>query len=504
MKEMSKVRCFRFLAALAILMPTLIGKKERVVAQSEWVVWQQASNISQTPENSEYPAIVADKFGYVHVFWSEDVGGEPFDVDGRQHTGNSIVYSRWDGTAWTAPMDIIYLPADRLVGTVAATVDAKNHLHIVWSGQSNLYYSSAPSWTAGSAHAWSPPSVVSSESARSRWESDIAVDALGNVHVTYATRGGSAGVYYRASRDDGLTWEIPVRISSPFDPLERNFSNIQVVLDKQNRLHVTWQTNQQDGFGQAVYYARSVDGGAIWSDCSQLGYRDPGDFEASYPYIVAMPSSEIHLIYLDGPHQGRSHRISYDGGQSWSAPKRILTGMEGVNGYVFPLTDGVGQMYLIVNMRTVNQVHGIFYTKWLDGHWSPVTPIELDDQNGGAHFTAGAVRLGKELHIVWSQLGRGEIGHISGEVRGIPQTPPQSVPEQIQSEPESEEISSEETERIDIAVSSVPRGSTQLDTRPLVFNYQTVNFVLANVAASLLLVGITVTVVLRRRQSSSP
>jgi hypothetical protein len=423
-------RLIQLICLSTLLLFSLSGSRAlSIVAQSDTVTWLRPSNLSNTPQNSEYPAIVADRLGYVHVFWSEDVDGTPFQPDKPPQSGNTILYKRWDGVSWTSPVDVLHIPGEGVALFVAADVDADSRLHVVWTGQWNIYYSSAPSWRANSAHAWNKPLVVATESARTRWESDVVADASGNLHIAYATRGSDAGVYYIRSQDGGLTWSLPVKLSQPFDRLETSFSHVRVITDDAGRLHVVWQTNQEDGYGQAVYYARSTDEGESWSRAEQLGYRDAGDFEASYPCLAGVSDSELHLIYIDGSAEGRFHRISRDCGETWSAPYHIIPGMEGINGYVFPLVDRARQMHLIVNMRTrVGQTGGIFYAHWLGREWTRPFQIELLDQGGGAHFAAGSVRLGNELHVVWSQLDRGEIGHIHGVVPSIPPTSPLPVP----------------------------------------------------------------------------
>lgn len=460
-----------------------------VAAQSYDVTWLKASNLSNTPVNSEHPAIVADSFGYVHVLWSEDVGGEPFDHDKGPHSGNSIVYMRWDGSSWTPLMDILFVPNDPIAKFVAVDIDANNRLHAVWTGQSNLYYSNALSWQAESAHAWSQPVIVASNSARTRWESDVVADASGNVHILYATRGDEPGVYHIRSQDGGVTWEQPTKLSEPFDRLETSFSNVKTVMDGAGRIHAVWETNQEEGYGQAVYYARSTDGGQSWTAALQKGYRESGEFEVSWPYIIAVNESELHLIYVDGAADGRYHRISRDGGATWSDPYHIIPDMEGVNGYVFPVVDGGGRMHLIINMRTITQIGGIFYADWLGDSWSPVVRIDLTDQGGGAHYTAGAMRLGNELHVVWTQLSRGEIGHIYGIIPSISQTPPLDVPTPQSPAPTpspraTEDILLPTTTPIPPPATLPPTAST-----PAPSTFSLLNPVVISIGTSLFLVG---------------
>jgi hypothetical protein len=402
-----------------------------VAGSSGIIRWSKPTNISDSPPLSTHPAIVSDDYGNIHVFWSEELGGrarQPGDIGGE---GNSIVYTRWDGTSWTDPVDILSVPEDTVAEFVAVDVDTDSRLHIVWTGQTNFYYSNALSWEADSAHAWRKPVVIATNSARSRLESNIAVGGSGDIHIIYAARGTEAGIYYIRSQDGGETWSMASLLSEPFDALERSYSTVRIIADEAGRLHAVWQTSQQEGFGQAIYYTRSADQGQSWSTPKQLAYRDPGDTWVDWPYLMAEGDSKLHLLYVDGSSEGREHRISVDSGETWSDPYHIITEMEGINGYVFPLVDNSDQMHLIVNMRTSNrQIVGVYYSQQLDNTWSPVVPIDITSPAApSAHYTTGAMRLGNEIHIVYNQISTGEIWHMRGTLPDVdPEPTPTPIP----------------------------------------------------------------------------
>ncbi|MCD4737788.1 MAG: glycoside hydrolase [Anaerolineae bacterium] len=413
-----------------------------VEAQAGPIIWTAPLNISNTPASSGHPAIITDDYGYVHVFWSEEVGGGPVrSRDGSAlSTGNSIYYTRWDGVSWTSPLDILFVPAEAIAAGVAVALDAANRLHLVWTGQSNFYYSNALSQQAVSAHAWSTPLIVANNSARSAQESDIVAAGDGNLHIVYATRGAAAGIYHICSQDEGQSWKMETKLSRSFDHLENSLSKVQLITDGADRLHVVWQTNQEQGYGQAIYYTRSVDGGETWEAPGQFEYRDPTDTFVGWPYITAMGDSEIHLIYVNGSNVGRAHRVSTDGGETWGAAQDILTTMEGINGYIVPLVDATGQRHLLVNMRTrAEQKVGIYYTRWLGDNLLPVKPLDdFSPAASSAHYTAAAVRLGNELHVVYTHLGGAEIWYLRGTVLSVAPlvslSPPLTGTEEIISE----------------------------------------------------------------------
>jgi hypothetical protein len=448
MAHMKNRRRFFFLTVftLAALVFSAAPTINSVRAQSNSITWSAPINLSNTPESSSRPAIVTDQFGYVHVFWSEEVGGRSIYGIPKAliHDGNTIMYTRWDGKTWTQPIDILFVPGDDVATYVAATVDGDGWLHILWSGQSDIYYSKAPAWQADSAHNWTAPVAVASGNARTQWESDIIASKDGTLHAIYATGGGDPGIYHIQSVDHGETWGPPTRISGPLDILEENVSNARICIDGVGRLHVTWQTNQEEGYGQSAYYARSIDGGATWSAPYQLGYRRPGDYGVVFPSIACVGDSEIHIINVGGAwHYGRYEHISTDGGATWSEPYHILTDLEGVNGYTYLLVDGAGQKHLVTTMRTsAEQQGGTFYARWMNNAWSPesLAVPEADDTGPGAHWTATAVRLGNEIHILWNTNftdKAGEIWHTRGIIPGVPQQAAVPVPNTNPAVPDS-------------------------------------------------------------------
>jgi len=461
------------------------------VAQSGPIVWSPHTNLSNSPQASAHPAIVADDYGLVHVFWSEEVGGKPVTPgEGIRNTGNSIFYTRWDGQSWSAPLDILFVPHEVRAEWPVATIDAENKLHVLWESYTTVYYSSAPSWDADSAQNWSQPLLLTASSNSTPWGAGIAADVQGTLHVVYAAIGDEEGLNYTRSTDGGETWELPFRLYGPFAPSEEPPSMVQIVTDEAGRLHVVWQRNQVEGSGYGVYYARSTNGGETWDAPIQLADRDPEDFSVGTPYLIANGASELHLIYVDGAYtgsKGRFHRISRDGGASWGEPMLIIPELVGINGYVMPVLDGAGQMHLIANMRTEEeQAVGIYYARWLGTGWSPVTPIDVSIPQ--IHYTAVTVRLGNELHIVYNQLRGAEIWHIHGLVSQLTPQPTLALPTPtLPAQPTQTAAPTLSAVTLDIKTGAPPSPGETLSyqTTPLVFH----PLVLAVVSALIIATG---------------
>lgn len=428
-------RAWLSISPLAIILIAIIliaAGAAPACAQSGGIQWSEPVNLSESGTNSTHPTILADPYGYVHVFWSEDLNGEPVEPGEMPTQATAtIMYRRWDGIGWSDPVDILAASGNDMTDFIAAAIGPDGRIHVVWTGLTHTYYSSALVSEAGNPHAWSEPAAIAAENARSSREESVAATPDGVVHVIYATRGVSAGVHHIASSDGGRSWSMPVRVSASLDLLERGYANVRVVSDGEGRLHATWQTFEEQGYGQGAYYCRSLDGGMTWSTPLLAGYRDPGDFSVEFPYVTVGKGADLHLIYVDGAtSRGRAYRISHDSGETWSEPKTILESLEGISGYVMAVRDGTDQIHLIANMRDAeSMVHGFYYARSEGDGFSMPVPIAVSAPSApDAYYAAVAVRLGNEIHVVWHGLVSGEIWSMRGEIRGLPAATPLTAP----------------------------------------------------------------------------
>ncbi len=293
----------------------------------------------------------------MHVIWAEDVGGESILGIPNQLLGetNSLVYTRWDGSTWSDPVDIISVPGDSLADYASLAVDSTGMLHLVWTGLSMIYYSRSPAVGANSPHAWSAP-VVLDNSARTAWESSVAVDQENTVHIVYATRDVVPAVMYVRIEHDPLeldapaqpTTSLPIRLSPPLQPPEEvAFLHVSLRIDSKDRIHVLWGVAREEGFGQAVYYTRSPDGGSTWSEAIRLAQGERGRANVEFPSLGIVGDSELHLIYCYPANMARQERISLDSGETWGEPHTIYPELEGISGFNVQVTDAAGNLHVL-------------------------------------------------------------------------------------------------------------------------------------------------------------
>jgi hypothetical protein len=388
--------------------------------QTGGVSWEPPRNLSNSPTLSAYPAIVADTYGYLHVLWSEELTGEAAVGDESMAAGSTLLYSRFDGTSWSVPVDLFYLPYEPNAAYPRLVIDDHQRLHLVWTGMENVYYSNAPALEAYSARSWLEPFVISESRAASRFDSSVAVDRGGAIYVAYAGRGEEHGIWYRRSEDSGATWSPPAALTTQLRTDEASFSTVQVIVDSLNVIHVVWQTSDGDGYDRGVYYTRSTDEGRSWAPALTVKYTDATGGFLGWPFLFASSTGRLHLVYTRENNKARYYRISDNQGESWGEEQIILPEMEGINGYVFPLEDNAGNLHLIANLRTqATQEIGIYYAAYDHGVWSTALPVAVGAAAPSAHYAAGAVRLGNELNVVWTDIDGGEIWYERGFIKNV-------------------------------------------------------------------------------------
>ncbi len=405
---------------LVFFLITSLWDVKPLEAQSDDITWSLPVNLSDSSSRSLHPAIIADSHGHVHVFWSGVVDEYGVIEGGTSGTPNTIFYRRWDGDNWTEPVDILAVSDDPFADFVAVTIDRENRLHLSWTGLTQLYYSTALAIDAGSVRAWSRPQIIASGIARSRYESDIAVDSQGNVHIVYAMGGTVRGVLHSTLLRGADSWTLPVGVSGYLRDDETAFKDVRLVVDGYDRLHAAWSTSNVNGYSQAVYYVRSEPLGQAWDDPVLLADAVIDTGFTGWPSLL-VDRDHLLLIHVDQGNRGRIERTSVDGGVTWNDPRLILPSMEGVNGFLIPLRDGDGGLHLVINMRPLaNQQVGIYYASRIDQDWAEVIPVAVDEPYGpSAHYTDAVIRLGNEIHIVWTQLRDGEIWHIQGIINDV-------------------------------------------------------------------------------------
>lgn len=379
-----------------------MGESKSALAQSPDGSWSDFENISDTPTASTYPCIVTDKQGYVHVLWSEDVGGVTdnplknpdgtpvLDPSGNPlnyltNSGNTLYYTRWEGKDWTEPIDVQVNPSGNIQYPRAA-IDPVGVLHVIWVSTygeaTQLQYSRVLANKADSPQEWSQSKVLVERTLYALYPADIAADTEGGLHILYFKLGENPGAYVINSSDGGDTWSDPLQIYQTQDSRGsiEGISSVELVIDQKNRIHATWTRFDISGNGKAIYYSQSTDLGKTWSQPFEVAKWQPGWYETDW-LSAGVVGDEVHLVWEGGQIAYQNERISNDGGKTWGENVFILQNLVGENGFANLVVDSANHLHMLIVKRADPgaYAHGVWYTTWDRGQW--VDPILLGTRN---------------------------------------------------------------------------------------------------------------------------
>jgi hypothetical protein len=172
-----------------------------------------------------YPAVALDRARRPHVLWYGIRAGTP-PAPTKHGSIYEILYTGYDGRAWSTPAVISTGPPDAI--NPAMTADGAGRLHAVWYQYSGRFYQLRYDVYDGG---WRAPEGIAGASS-DQFNPDIAVDAAGRAAVVWEQHDGKGSVidFARLTRPappagsrlppaapggGGPVWSEPVTISLP-------------------------------------------------------------------------------------------------------------------------------------------------------------------------------------------------------------------------------------------------------------------------------------------------
>jgi hypothetical protein len=382
------------IAVLVILLVNILWTAPEQ-AQAQGGGWSEPYRLSSDEGVASEAYLVADRYGYVHCFWTETL---------FESQNTIIKYARFDGTTWTKPNDI-YI-TDRGIRHVSPFVDQRGILHIAWAeGQVGpAYYSYAPATNALSAQDWAKPIQINVPARIA----DLRVDSKGVLHILYIDQTEEAGIYYVHSEDQGITWSEPVWLDPDILPGHIPDS-LSFELDERDGLHAAWFYGSREP-GQVsdwVRYTHSLDGGHTWSSPFTIDkYIEGSDYllTTASP-IMIVQGQTVHVIWAAGPLPYRNHRYSTDAGLTWSTSVQIFGELHG-QAFDGLAVDGAGRVHFFGQIR---YPMGIYHAYWDQTSWSKPELVYMLSEDGSslgnrihAHYTLPVIRAGNQLVLSFS------------------------------------------------------------------------------------------------------
>lgn len=357
--------------------------------------WSQPYRLSSLDSSAGAPYILADDFGYVHIFW----------VESGFNDGRTIIqYARFDGQTWSSPFDIYVTAPGGVILNLSPAIDKMGNLHLVWvEGETGpIFYMTAPAGEAMSVRNWTRPFRLE----MAAYQVDLEVDSNGLLHLLYAEQAGpTQGLYYWNSSDGGYSWSTPRRLDSDA-PTNLQVNTMQLVLDQQEKLHVVWtyiDLNIVGAAGTWVRYTNSFDNGLTWLPPVTIDEADEtiDELRMAFP-AMTVNGRYINIVYAGDVGVHREHRYSEDAGRTWSTTRQIFGDLLGQARGDGLALDGAGRVHFVGNIRWPT---GLYHAYWDGQKWSEtelVYLIRLDSNDTAgdrisAHDIRLAVRNGNQL-----------------------------------------------------------------------------------------------------------
>lgn len=348
--------------------------------------WTAPVSVSSQLEGpSQFPKIVADSGGNLHVVWVENSFSERGIPD-------AIYYSRFDGAQWSPPVDVLVSPAQRQINLGELVMLPNDELALLWIGGDQLLLSSALSASATQPGAWSTTPVLPELSAQYAFMAFVPPTTL---HIAVVDAPGY-GVNFGKSDDLGYSW---TEAHSVWTPLSNAYAaqDPRICVDSSGRiLHLVWHENSQEtGWNpDKIWYMRSRDQGTSWIDQFSLSNR------GSSPNCAYDGEGNLHLLWNNavGSPDGRYHRWSSDDGETWSDPVVIFPGLSGRTRAPAVGLDSSGALHVLTGAQA-GVTTPMYWSWWTGQDWSNPIPISGDlPSNESADLV---VTNGNQLQAVW-------------------------------------------------------------------------------------------------------
>lgn len=383
-----------------------------VLSQNNSTEWSAPIAIVETDGKvaSTPMALVGDSWGRLHLLF-------PHSPNDTIATG--IDYISWDGDRWSIPVNVLINLDGSSTQNVRAVIDGDDRIHAIWNGGANkLYYSSASTDDANSAHGWLAPIVIAKTLPT---EAGIAVAPDGNIWVAYADADLKGDIDFVVISEQTGTRDY--QGSAVHDRTDRLPGEISLVIDNKGHIYLTWTTFETpEGWPPtAVHNARSLDLGNTW----EARIVAKGDYGQSG--VVVPMSDQVHIFWnstIGG--DGTYHQWSSDGGRTWSSPERFIE-RGGFSGLPSLAVDSTGGVHYLKGDSLYTMWNGIQFSA-IQGVSDSACPRAQDQAKISCGERAQlALTTGNRLHVIF-ETDFNQLWYISREL-DTPMIPTPNVPQ---------------------------------------------------------------------------
>lgn len=439
---------YRFLISMLLLMVIIGMAGEPTYTSAQTNIWRRPFELSPpiprtiggvapstqgiddtSPVTSSwFPNIAVGPEGSVHVIWNSGAQKGKTEEDAV----DILMYRALLNGQWTESNRIFVTGTGGYTIRNGIAVGPDGKINISFRGKTNIFFARSAWDKAWSAQNWSEQYPVNSLNAA--YYNTLAVDSHNTLHLVWSAAildegkarpecSNCANMFYRQSKDGGVTWSPPINLSNS----KYGDNRPQIAIDSRDRIHVVWDQGRDwyagTGMPKRGVYMRSDDGGVSWTKPYYIEApaldavpRLPAGEQQSNPNAVQQTSIAVRangnpmIVYRTVSGRIFS-QTSDDGGNSWRVARQIegvaARDQQGNDLDKFSVVfDGAGIAHLIMVgfpkaladlPAEIKDAPNLLHLSWNGTSWS--RPTVISDYQAPEYPTA--VISGNTLHVVW-------------------------------------------------------------------------------------------------------
>lgn len=224
----------------------------------------------------------------------------------------------------------------------------------------------------------------------------MAPDGRGNVYVAWTDERHDPGdVFAGRSSDAGQTWSPSNRVNEEWNATRSDHAALAI---EEATVHALWIDGD-------VYHARSSDGGAAWGGTTRIAAGLAGG-EAVFLSVATGPPQVLYAIWLAerwSTDRGIYFARSVDSGATWSEGRKLAEGVSGIRAPTIAV-DPKGTA-LVAYAIPIGGGHDILLNRSSDGgvNWSLGLRVNDEPASPVAFVAAGS----SSIYVMWESIRRG-------------------------------------------------------------------------------------------------
>jgi hypothetical protein len=283
--------------------------------------WSKPVNLSLSG-TATAPVLVIDSSNVLHAIWVDEAN----KVYGYRYS-RSV-----DGVTWSQPRKADY-PFDPNGAPPVFLASADGWIYIFWISNNALFYARVTPVTISDPTLWSLSTGLLAKNVANY---DVIQDSQGTIQLAYIhdldTPKAPAGVYYRQSGANGVSWSNEVELYESDYYRSATGSETSVRIAASNgpsgeRVYVAWDNRPE----KRVFMAASENGGQDWGEAQQIkGAEDTGGVDTPFNINVAASGDKVLITWQAGEPGGGKCAVlsqwSQDDGKTWGSVVAALPG----------------------------------------------------------------------------------------------------------------------------------------------------------------------------------